>query len=113
MVLIGLQRIKPEGIIHQRRRSKMIIQCTFSMPLKNLGDYAWQIAERPPLPEYITKKGPYIDDAVGAGKQTVTLYEFDESEFPEGWKRIFEHLDVFRGVPGFTFSAQVLETGYV
>ncbi len=91
----------------------MVIKCTFSIPLKSIRDYALQIAEQPPLPEYITKKGPYIDDAAGASNQTVTIYEFDESKFPEGWKRIFEQLDVFHGVPGFTFSAQVLGKGNV
>ena len=91
----------------------MIIKCTFSIPLKSIRDYAIQIAEQPPLPEYITKRGPYIDDVVGASNQTITLYEFDESKFPEGWKSIFEQLDVFHGVPGFTFSAQVLGKGNV
>ena len=91
----------------------MVIKCIFSIPLKSIRDYASQIAEQPPLPEYITKRGPYIDDAAGASNQTVTIYEFDESRFPEGWKRIFEQLDVFHGVPGFTFSAQVLGKGNV
>ncbi len=86
----------------------MIIKCTFSIPLKSIRDYARQISELPPLPEYITKRGPYIDDAVGASNQTITIYEFDESKFPEGWKSIFKQLDVFHGIPGFTFSAQVL-----
>lgn len=91
----------------------MTIKCTFSIPLKSIRDYATQIAELPPLPEYITKRGPYIDDAVGASNQTVTIYEFDESKSPEGWKSIFEQLDVFHGVPGFSFSAQVMAKGNV
>ncbi len=86
----------------------MIIKCTFSIPSKSIRDYARRISELPPLPEYITKKGPYIDDAVGASNQTITICEFDESKFPEGWKSIFKQLDVFHGIPGFTFSAQVL-----
>jgi hypothetical protein len=91
----------------------MIIKCTFSIPLKSIRDYGRQIAELPPLPEYISKRGPYIDDAVGASNQTITIYEFDESKFPEGWKNIFKQLDAFHGVPGFTFSAQILGKGSV
>jgi hypothetical protein len=86
----------------------MIIKCTFSIPLKSIRDYATQIAELPPLPEYITKRGPYIDDAIGASNQTITVYEFDESKYPEAWKNIFKQLDAFHGIPGFSFSAQVM-----
>ena len=92
---------------------KMIIKCTFSIPLKSIRDYATQIAELPPLPEYITKRGPYIDDAIGASNQTITVYEFDESKYPEGWKCIFKALDAFKGVPGFTFATEILSKGNV
>jgi hypothetical protein len=91
----------------------MTAKCTFSIPLKSIRDYASQIAELPPLPEYITKRGPYIDDAVGASNQTITIYEFDESKYPEAWKNIFKQLDAFHGIPGFTFSAQVMAKGNV
>ncbi len=91
----------------------MIIKCIFSIPLKSIRDYARQINELPSLPEYITVRGPYINDAVGAGNQTISIYEFDESKFPEGWKSIFKQLDAFHGVPGFSFSAQVMAKGNV
>ncbi len=41
----------------------MVIKCTFSIPVKNLKDCASQIMALPPLAEYITKRGPYINDA--------------------------------------------------
>jgi hypothetical protein len=88
--------------------AKMIIKCIFSMPSKSIRDYSRQALELAPLPAYITIRGPYINDSVGAGNQAITLYEFDESRFAEAWKSIFGQLDAFHGVPGFTFAAEVL-----
>jgi len=85
----------------------MIIKCIFSIPLKSIRDYARQVMELPPLPDYITIRGPYIDD-VGGGNQTITLYEFEESRSAEAWKSIFKQLDAFHAVPGFTFAAEIL-----
>ena len=79
--------------------------------MKSVKDYARQIGELPPMPEYITIKGPHLNDAIGAGNQTITIYEFDESKYPEAWKSIFRELDAFKGVPGFTFSTEILAKG--
>jgi hypothetical protein len=86
----------------------MTVKCTFSIPLKSIRDYARQIAELPPLPEYVNKRGPYIDDGPGASNQIITIYEFNESKYPEAWKNIFKQLDAFHGIPGLSFSAQVM-----
>ena len=86
----------------------MIIKCIFSIPVKSIRDYARQVMELPPLPGYIRIRGPYINDAVGAGNQTITLYEFDEARSAEAWKSIFKQLDAFHAVPGFTFAAEIL-----
>jgi hypothetical protein len=88
---------------------KMIIKCRFSIPLKAIGDYNRQAKSLPPLPEYIVKRGPYIDGNKGAANQITTVYEFDKSLLPEAWANISKHLDVFRTVRGFTLSAQVMD----
>ena len=85
----------------------MVIKCIFSIPLKSIRDYARQVMELPPLPDYITIRGPHIDD-VGGGNQTITLYEFEESRSAEAWKSIFKQLDAFHAVAGFTFAAEML-----
>jgi hypothetical protein len=90
---------------------KMIIKCRFSIPLKAIGDYNRQAKSLPPLPEYIVKRGPYIDENKGAANQITTVYEFDKSLLPEAWANISKHLDVFRTVRGFTLSAQVMDRG--
>ena len=85
----------------------MGIKFSFSIPLKSITEYARKVIEVPPLPEYITKRGPYIHDAV----KIMVVYEFDKANFAEGWEIISKHLEAFRGIPGFAPSAPIPPKG--
>jgi len=89
----------------------MLIRCTFSVPLERIGDYAGGLPELSSLPAYITKRGPYIKDAAGAGSKIIIIYEFEKSKVFEVWEMISKQLDTFRGIPGFALSAHILEKG--
>jgi len=88
-----------------------MIRCTFSVPLERIKDYAREVSELSSLPEYITKRGPYIKEAAGAGSKIIILYEFEKSKIVEVWETISKQLDTFRGIPGFALSAHILEKG--
>ena len=64
-----------------------------------------------PLPEYITKMGPYVTDQKEKDNQVIITYEFDQSKFTEAWDYISEQLDAFRTIPEFTLSACILDKG--
>ena len=85
----------------------MAIKYNFSIPLKSIREYAKRVSELPPLPEYITKRGPYIHDAV----QIIVVYEFDKAKIAEAWEVISKHFEVFRSIPGFTLDSPVSEKG--
>jgi hypothetical protein len=87
----------------------MVIKGTFLYPPESEKAFTSCVKELPPLPEYVTVKGPFCLGVSGKRKKTITLYEFKESRFAEASKHIFKQLEAFRGVPGFTFSAQVWE----
>jgi hypothetical protein len=89
----------------------MVISCIFSYPPKSAKEYTQLVTELPPLPEYITMKGSYINRAAEEDIITIALYEFDKSRFAEASKHIFNQLGAFHGVSGFTFSARVLAEG--
>jgi len=89
----------------------MIIRCTFSVPLERIRDYAKEVSELCSLPEYITKRGPYIREAVGAGNKIIILYDFEKSRTVEAWQTISKQVDTFRSIPGFALSAYILEKG--
>ena len=89
----------------------MIVRCTFSVPLERIRDYARQLSELSSLPEYITKRGPYIKEAAGAGSKIIIVYDFEKSRIVEVWETISKQLNRFRGIPGFALSAHILEKG--
>ena len=89
----------------------MLIKCTFSVPWERIRDYAGEVSGPSSLPACITKRGPYIEDAAGAGSKIIIIYEFEKSKVAEVWETISKQLDIFRGIPGFALSAQILEKG--
>lgn len=95
----------------QQRRFKVVIKCTLSVSLKTIKYYARQFSELPPLPEYINKKGPYVNNKEGAAHQMIILYKFDRSKLREAWTNILKQIDSLHGVPGFALSAHMLEKG--
>jgi hypothetical protein len=87
----------------------MVIRLTFSIPMKRIKEYARRVIEMPPVPDYLSKRGPFVDDGKGAANQIVMMYECEKSKLPEACQYVFKHLDAFHGVPGFAFSAYLLE----
>jgi len=63
--------------------------------------------QSPRLPDFIKTRGPYVTSAVGEGIKTLTIYEFEDSQFQEAMKNIGKLMGVFHGVPGFTYSIEV------
>ncbi|MDH4264691.1 MAG: hypothetical protein OEW45_03545 [Deltaproteobacteria bacterium] len=90
----------------------MVIKCTLSFSLESIKYYAGQFSDLPPLPEYITKKGPYVNNKEGAAHQMIILYKFDRSKSGEAWTNILKQIDFLRGVPGFALSAHIVEKGW-
>ena len=87
----------------------MMIRCTFSIPFEKIRGYAREFSELSSLPEYITKRGPYIKDAAGAGSKIIITYDFEKSGLVEAWEAISKQFDRFHGLPGFALSAHILE----
>ena len=83
----------------------MVIKCALSVPAESIKDYARQFSELPPLPEYISKKGPYVNNKEGAAHQIITLYHLNKSKLMEAQEVIFKHLGSLRSLPGIILSA--------
>lgn len=70
-------------------------------------DNARQLRELSPFPDFITKRVPYINGAVGVANKIIFIYEFAQSILAEAWEIILKQLDAFRGASEFTLSAQL------
>jgi hypothetical protein len=85
----------------------MMIRCTFSIPFEKIRDYTTELSELSSLPEYITKRGPYIKDVAGELSQII-IYDFEKPRLAEAWEAISKQFDRFHGIPGFALSAHIL-----
>ena len=82
MVIIGMMSYPPESVKEQVKRFK----------------------EQPPLPTYITTRGPYISSELGVGIKTIAIYEFDESKSSEARGILGARYAKYFGIPGLTYS---------
>ena len=87
----------------------MLIRFALSAPTKRIKDFSRKITRLPPLPEYITRRGPYIKGGTGMRSQIVILYEFDKLNLAKTWENISRNWDEFCGIPGLALSAHLLE----
>ncbi len=89
----------------------MVIRCALSVPEESIKFFTQQISGFPPLPEYISRKGPYFNKKERAAGQIIVVYEFDKSKLSEVWSSITNQLNSFHGVSGFAVSAYISESG--
>ena len=69
--------------------------------------YAKQFNNLPPLPAYITKTGPYVQNEKEGDPHIMICYEFDNSKFLEAMENICKHLSSFRELPEFALFADL------
>ncbi len=89
----------------------MFIRFTHSVPLKSIHEFSRVLKKLRPLPNYIKRRGPYIDDVGSTRNQIVLVYEFEKPKLAEAWKYIFLQWDAFRCIPGSALSGHVFEEG--
>jgi hypothetical protein len=75
-----------------------------SYPAESSKEMARRFMEIPPLPTYITRKGPYFGSELGVGIKTIAIYEYDPSKMAEAAEYIGNSYARFIGVPGFTYT---------
>jgi hypothetical protein len=88
----------------------MVIVSQLSYPPESANQIAKRFIEAPPLPDFITRQGPYVSSELGQGVRTLSIYQLDNSRLAEGFAFVADYMTTFFGVPGFTYSiSQYLE----
>ncbi|MDT8377525.1 MAG: hypothetical protein RQ739_01445 [Desulfotignum sp.] len=82
----------------------MIIVSNVTYPPESTREIAKRYLTAPPLPEFITKKGPYISASRRTGMHSLTYYELDNSRLAEGLQAIGDSLAIYFGVPGYQYE---------
>jgi hypothetical protein len=84
----------------------MVIVSTISYPPESAEDIAKRFLKAPELPDFMTKKGPYINSTLNDGITTLSVYELDKSKMGEGYEFVGNYLAIFFGVPGFKYEVK-------
>lgn len=82
----------------------MIVISNVHYPPESTREIAKRYLTAPALPDYITKKGPYVSSSVDKGIHSITYYEMENHRLHEGLQAICESLSVYFGVPGYVYD---------
>jgi hypothetical protein len=82
----------------------MVIIGILLYPPEGSKEMAKRFLEQPPLPTYITIKGPYFSSELEEGMKSIVIFEFDQSKFSEANQFVITRFTKYYGVPGLTYS---------
>ena len=85
----------------------MVIIGMISFPTESSKEMGKRFMEIPPLPTYITRKGPFFSSELGAGIKAMSIFECDPSKVAEALEYVGNYYARFIGVPGFTYTIDI------
>ena len=75
-----------------------------SFPAESSKEMGKRFKDLPPLPPYITRKGPYVGSELGVGIKLISIWEYDPTKMAEAVEYVGNYYATFFGVPGFTYT---------
>lgn len=84
----------------------MIIVTSLAYPTESTKEMAKRFLEAPALPDFMTRRGPYVSANKEEGIVTLSIYEMDRSRIADGLEFIAKYETVFYGVPGFKYKVE-------
>ena len=86
----------------------MIILSTVSFPPESAKEIGKRFMEVAALPDYITRRGPYILPVTGQGVQSMSIYEVDRpTRMAEAVEFLSNEQAKYFGIPGYTYSINI------
>lgn len=82
----------------------MVIISNVTYPPEVVNEVAKRFLDAPPIPDFLTKKGPYISSDLSAGIQGVSFYELDRSRLADGMGFLGKYFSTFFGIPGYKYE---------
>ena len=82
----------------------MVIIGTNSFPPESANEVGKRFLELPPLPDYMTVKGPYIHGMMEGGIKGIEVFELDKAKLAEGIEYVTNRYVTYFGIPGFRYA---------
>ncbi len=81
----------------------MVIITHVIYPAEGAQAMAKRFLDAPELPDFMTKKGPYVTTNL-EGILLTSLYELQNERLADGFKFLGDYMAIYFGVPGFSFE---------
>ncbi len=85
----------------------MIIILEIIYSLESSEKIAKRISKLPPLPNFISLKGPYARFISKTRIKSLSIYEFDESEFLNAFEYIVKRTSSCESLEGFSYNTRI------
>ena len=85
----------------------MVIVSKISFPAESAKKVGECFVTASPLPDYITRRGPYISSNNMDGISSLSIFELDNAKLAEGMTAISDYVTGFFDVPGFAYEIKV------
>ena len=85
----------------------MVILMLTEFPAESAAEMGKRFIEEPSLPNFIKRKGPYINSEKGEGIQGTNVYEFSNTRMAEAFEFISSIAVTYLDVPGYSYSIKV------
>ncbi len=82
----------------------MVIIGQMSYPPESAHEMAKRYMEIPQIPDYMSRKGPYVGSNLSDGVSIFVVYELDNSKLADGMEFVANFYTMFFGVPGFKYQ---------
>lgn len=82
----------------------MVIITNISYPPERAKEIANRFLEAPQIPNYMQRKGPYINSSLEDGVHTISVFELDKTYLAEGLEFLGNYYVSFFGVPDFKYQ---------
>jgi hypothetical protein len=79
----------------------MVIITTVTYPTASTKEMAKRFLKAPPVPDYMTRKGPYISTNITDGIFIISVYELEKAKVAEGMEYLGAYMSIFFEVPDF------------
>jgi hypothetical protein len=90
----------------------MVIMTHLLVPAESVKETGKCFIELPPLPDYMTIRGPYIYSVKGEGIHSIDIFEVEKTKMADAIEFLYNRHVAFFGIPGYSFSVNVcLEAG--
>ena len=85
----------------------MVIIGNISFPQESANDVGQRFLELPPVPDFMTLKGPYIKGKKKNGIQALEIYELDKAKVAEGIEFVTNRCVKYFGISGYVYEIDV------